>query len=459
MHSELKISLCSFAVFTASCLAGACAIQASAPLSGHFNAGNSGKDRTSERTRGGIEKNGTDSRFTDTSGRDNPDGRKDGSAINKGGDRGELDWTKKSGFGRRNQDGFRDKDGYSENPFTHRSGEDARDEYRENNGSGDDFAADDGKCGKDDYPGSGSGLNSRDRGDSESGYTDENNDCQKTASGENDEPLDYNGEDNTENGGNDDSAAEAGSNGDDGTATGGPVAGGLDSERKQRADRLISVFENGDTEIQYGYAEALDDGRGITCGRAGFTTETGDAYEVVKRYNEKKPNNPLSGYLASLSRGSSNLAGFTEAWKTAANDPVFRQIQDEVSDELYYEPAMKHAQDLGLAMPLSKVVLYDAAIQHGDGDDPDGLPALISRTSREAGGSPKSGVDEKQWLSTFLSVRRADLSNASNGETRGVWAESVSRVDILSSILKSGNTGFNGPITITNSDYAGTRIP
>ena len=57
-----------------------------------------------------------------------------------------------------------------------------------------------------------------------------------------------------------------------------PAAGadsGLTVVQKHRADQLISIFENGIPEIQYGYAEDLDDGRGITAGRAGFCTGWG----------------------------------------------------------------------------------------------------------------------------------------------------------------------------------------
>jgi hypothetical protein len=34
--------------------------------------------------------------------------------------------------------------------------------------------------------------------------------------------------------------------------------------------------------------------------------------------------------------------------------------------------------------------------QHGDGDDPDGLPALLKRTEKAVGGTPKRGIDEKK---------------------------------------------------------------
>jgi chitosanase len=53
---------------------------------------------------------------------------------------------------------------------------------------------------------------------------------------------------------------------------------------KHRAEQIISSFENSTTVIQYGYAENLHDGRGITAGRAGFTSGTDDLLAVVQLY-------------------------------------------------------------------------------------------------------------------------------------------------------------------------------
>lgn len=80
--------------------------------------------------------------------------------------------------------------------------------------------------------------------------------------------------------------------------------------------------------------------------------------------------------------------------------------------------------------------MYDTVIQHGDGDDPDSFYALIKRTNKKAGGSPKDGIDEKKWLNKFLDVRYDDLMNPANHDTRDEWRESVARVDVLRSIAK-----------------------
>ncbi len=230
-------------------------------------------------------------------------------------------------------------------------------------------------------------------------------------------------------------------------------------EQRVLADQIISVFENNTPEIDYSYAENLDDGRGITAGRAGFTSATGDMLMVVERYTQRVPDNPLAVYLLRLreladeeSDSIEGLVNLEDAWQTAAEDPIFQEVQDEVVDEEYYWPAVEHAEELGLSFPLSLLNLYDTCIQHGDGDDPDGLPAIISRATAQVSGTPADSIDEYDWLQAFMDIRRSVLLNPSDPETRDPWAESVGRADALIAIFESGNVMLIPPITITPYD-------
>jgi chitosanase len=232
---------------------------------------------------------------------------------------------------------------------------------------------------------------------------------------------------------------------------------GMEFTEEQRllADQIISVFENDTPVIDYGYAENLDDGRGITAGRAGFTSATGDMLEVVERYTELVSENPLADYLprlrelAAAEDGSvEGLDGLEAAWLEAADDPIFRDVQDEVVDDEYYWPSVEHAGALGLSYPLSLLNLYDACIQHGDGDDPDGLPAIIDSASAFVGGSPAEGIDEGDWLQAFMDIRRSVLLDPYDPDTAEEWAESVGRVDALIEIFQSGNVMLEPPIVI-----------
>ncbi|MFH9072092.1 chitosanase [Streptomyces alboflavus] len=251
--------------------------------------------------------------------------------------------------------------------------------------------------------------------------------------------------------------------GDDSDSGGGDAAdGGLSAEQRRRADQLVSVFENGTTKIQYGYAENLDDGRGVTAGRAGFTTDDGDALEVVRAYTDKKPDNPLARFLPALKRladgdgadggdsdGSRPLpdADYIAAWKRAAADPVFREVQDAQVDDRYFTPALRAADKAGLRSPLAVAELYDASIQHGNGSDGDGLPALVRRTTAQAGTPAEAG--EKAWLDAFFDVRVHDLTHPVNADTAVEWRMSVDRVEAVRRLAESGHRDLDGPFTVT----------
>ncbi|MFH8384593.1 chitosanase [Kitasatospora sp. NPDC018058] len=233
-------------------------------------------------------------------------------------------------------------------------------------------------------------------------------------------------------------------------------AGGLTPDQRRRADQLISVFENSTTEIQYGYAENIDDGRGVTAGRAGFTTNDGDALKVVRAYTAVSPDNPLARFIPELERlaaaGSGDTGGLPEseyiaAWKQAAQDPAFRQVQDDQVDQRYFAPAMNQADQLGLTTALARAELYDASIQHGNGSEYDALPALIDRTNVKVG--TPSAAGERAWLDAFFDVRIDDLNNPANSSTADEWRKSVDRVECLRRIAASGNYDLDGPFSIT----------
>jgi chitosanase len=219
-------------------------------------------------------------------------------------------------------------------------------------------------------------------------------------------------------------------------------------------DRIVSTFENSTTVIQYASIVNINDGRGYTAGRAGFTSGTGDMLEVVKEYTVRVPGNGLAKYLPALQlvNGTASvvgLDGLVAAWKTAANDARFIAAQDSVNDRLYRVPARQLAVRVGAALPLSKLALYEAGIQHGFGTNFDAIDKIVERATLAAGGTPASGVDEKKWLQAVLTERRANLFNPANKATAAAWAASVSRADAIQSFYNAGNFNLDKAITIT----------
>ena len=229
----------------------------------------------------------------------------------------------------------------------------------------------------------------------------------------------------------------------------------VDHEKRHRADLLISVFENASTEIRYDYIENLGDGRGFTAGRAGFCSGTGDLLIVVERYASRSNDKSLTKFLPRLrvlakqeSSSTAGLKGFITAWKTASKNPLMHQIQDEVLDELYFAPALRHADQIHASLALTWVALYEAIIQHGDDDDDDSLSAIMARATARANGSPADGLAEEKWLEAFLEERRADLLDPSDSSTRKEWRASVGRADTMLKIFHDENFEFNGPLVV-----------
>src|SRR3954470_362696 len=106
------------------------------------------------------------------------------------------------------------------------------------------------------------------------------------------------------------------------------AAAGLTHAQHLRADKLISEFENSTQRIQWCYVEALEDGRGYTVGRAGFTSATGDLLGVAEGYARAVPGNPLADLLPRLrelaANGDGSIDGLEKlpsAWKATCKDP------------------------------------------------------------------------------------------------------------------------------------------
>jgi chitosanase len=218
----------------------------------------------------------------------------------------------------------------------------------------------------------------------------------------------------------------------------------LDAQRKHRAAQLTSSFENATLELQYDYADNIGDGRGITAGRAGFTSATGDLLLLVRRYTETEPDNVLAPYIPALEEvegtdSERGLDGFTDAWAEAAEDPEQRKLQDDLVDELYFTPAMAIAADVGVETPLGQAIVWDTMIQHGAGGE-NGTRAIIAET-REAAGD--AGQDESGWLDVFLDVRLRHLRDAYEDADES----SESRVNALRSLVEAGDLALEPPLT------------
>ena len=230
-----------------------------------------------------------------------------------------------------------------------------------------------------------------------------------------------------------------------------PAPGLKDPAKKEIAMELVSAAENSslDWRAQYAYVEYNVEGneaenRGYTAGIIGFTSKTHDMLELVQYYDKIAPGNLLSPYLPALRKvdGTSSQAGlgkrFERDWKTAAEEPKFRQAQDHERDRIYFDPAVDQAQSDGLHA-LGQFIYYDAMVMHGPGDDPSSFGGIRS-TAMKTAKPPAQGGDEAVYLNAFLDARKAAMR-----EEEG--HADTSRVDTMQRVfLRAGNLELNPPL-------------
>ncbi|MEV6507379.1 chitosanase [Streptomyces sp. NPDC051642] len=219
-----------------------------------------------------------------------------------------------------------------------------------------------------------------------------------------------------------------------------------DPTKKEIAMKLVSSAENSslDWKAQYKYIEDIGDGRGYTAGIIGFCSGTGDMLDLVQLYATRKPGNVLAKYLPALRNvnGTDSHSGldpnFPKDWRTAAQDTVFQQAQNDERDRVYFNPAVSQGKTDGLRV-LGQFTYYDAIVMHGDGDDPTSFRNIRARALRSAK-PPAQGGNETTYLNAFLDAR--------------VWAmkqeeahSDTTRVDTEQRVfLRNGNFDLNTPL-------------
>lgn len=223
-------------------------------------------------------------------------------------------------------------------------------------------------------------------------------------------------------------------------------------EQRHTIDCVVAIFETGKvpTAASYGTCTILKDGAGISYGKHQCTDKAGSLDLVCKRYIElggqqAAPLKEYMNYLATNETAKLNPAGPFPTWttslinllKSAGNDPLMQQAQDEVFDKNYWMPAVNHCNEIGLKTALSHLVIYDTCIHSGPG-------RVSSLRAKFPEASPSRGGDEKAWTLAFLNARRAWLAANDNPLVQ----KTVYRIDAMKEIATAGNWDLNTPLTV-----------
>ncbi|MBB5870767.1 chitosanase [Allocatelliglobosispora scoriae] len=220
-----------------------------------------------------------------------------------------------------------------------------------------------------------------------------------------------------------------------------------DPRKKDIAMQIVSSAENSSLnwKAQYKYIEDIGDGRGYTAGIIGFCSGTGDMLQLVELYTSRKPGNILAKYLPALRNvdGTDSHAGldpnYTKDWATAAADTVFQTAQNDIRDQVYFNPAVAQAKADGV-WALGQFIYYDAIVMHGDGGDPASFRSIRTNALKKAK-PPSQGGNQTTWLHAFLDARVVAMKlEEAHSDT--------SRVDTAQRVfLNNGNLDLNTPLS------------
>ena len=271
-------------------------------------------------------------------------------------------------------------------------------------------------------------------------------------------------------------------------------------DKKDIAMQLVSAAENSSINwkcqyryIEYNVEKVEDQNRGYTAGIVGFTSKTGDLLEVVQRFVKISDDNLLKEYipklkelakldsksqhrlaeefveawqndnllkkyipalkeLAKLDSKSQHRLGeeFVEAWQKSddKNRKAFREAQNFVRDEEYFNPAVCQAQCDRLKT-LGQFIYYDAIVMHGS--DPKMKEKIsfdrIRADAMKKAKTPANGGDEAKYLNAFLCIRVEVMKGEADHK------DNIDRVqNMQQAFLDAKNFDLNPPLSFKVND-------
>ena len=211
--------------------------------------------------------------------------------------------------------------------------------------------------------------------------------------------------------------------------------------QKKAAQAIVNIFETSRPLGDYSKVTLLQGDSGhLTYGRSQTTLSSGNLYLLIKRYCESagaELAEDLTWYLGRLEDRDVNLdqdMKFQRLLRDAGRDPVMQREQDRFFDSVYWNPAINAAQAKGLTQALGVGVLYDSFI-HGS------WFRMRDRTDERFGQVVYIG--EKEWIQSYIEVRRDWLTHHSNT----LLHRTVYRMDSFQKLIEEDNWELGLPFT------------
>jgi len=213
--------------------------------------------------------------------------------------------------------------------------------------------------------------------------------------------------------------------------------------QRKTAQAVVNIFESGRPLGDYGCVTVLSGDTGhLTYGRSQTSLGSGNLALLLHAYCEAKGAfaEALRPFLPAFDRRDAKL-DYNDKVKSllreAGGDPVMRSVQDEFFDRVYWSPALKSAEYINVAKPLSITVVYDSRI-HGS------YHYIRDLTNGQHGEARQIG--EEEWIKAYVSVRRNWLATNQNS----LLQKTVYRMDAFRALIDGNKWELPLPLTVRN---------
>jgi chitosanase len=175
------------------------------------------------------------------------------------------------------------------------------------------------------------------------------------------------------------------------------------------ARAILNIFETSSVLGEYGAVTVIPGDKGhLTFGPSQTTLGSGNLADLIDRYVNSagarfaQRLRPWLGRLRERDESLNDELHLHNILRATADDRVKRDVQDEFFDQVYWQPAERTTQRLGLITPLGTAVVYDGTL-HGSWDK------MRRRTDEQAG--TVAALGERAWVEAYVQVRRDWLAN------------------------------------------------
>lgn len=222
----------------------------------------------------------------------------------------------------------------------------------------------------------------------------------------------------------------------------------ITSTQKKTAQAIVNIFETGTVLGDYGKVTLIPGDTGhLTFGRSQTTLGSGNLAGLIENYcgNPGARFAPrLSPFLArftAMDLSLDNDGYLHNILRATADDPVMRETQDVFFDDVYWQPAARAADGLGISTPLGVAVVYDGKI-HGS------WWRMRDRTTEDAG--TIDAIGERAWIAAYVRTRRDWLANHRRPDLRAT----VYRMDAFQGLIDLDQWGLPLPLVVRGHEIS-----